>query len=119
LAQETARATEDISNRVDTIQEDAERAAQAITEVASVIMRINEFQTTIASAVEEQTATTQAINAGVTEAASGSNLIAQNIAGVADAASTTAGSMGEARESARELAGMSAELTRLISAFRT
>jgi len=119
LAQETARATEDISRRVEAIQEDADQAGRAIADIAGVITRINEFQTTIASAVEEQTATTQAINAGVTEAASGSNLIAQNIAGVAEAAGATAGSMGEARDSARDLAGMSAELTRLISAFRT
>jgi len=119
LAQETARATEDISRRVEAIQEDSDQAGRAIADIAGVITRINEFQTTIASAVEEQTATTQAINAGVTEAASGSNLIAQNIAGVAEAAGATAGSMGEARDSARDLAGMSAELTRLISAFRT
>ena len=118
LAQETARATEDISRRVETIQEDADQAARAIADIAGVITRINEFQTTIASAVEEQTATTQAINAGVTEAASGSNQIAQNIAGVADAAGQTATSMTDARDSARELAGMSDELSRLIQGFR-
>jgi methyl-accepting chemotaxis protein len=118
LAQETARATEDISRRVETIQEDADQAARAIADIAGVITRINEFQTTIASAVEEQTATTQAINAGVTEAASGSNQIAQNIAGVADAAGQTATSMTRAKDSARELAGMSAELARLVAGFR-
>jgi methyl-accepting chemotaxis protein len=118
LAQETARATEDISRRVETIQEDADQAARAIADIAGVITRINEFQTTIASAVEEQTATTQAINAGVTEAASGSNQIAHNIAGVADAAGQTATSMTDARDSARQLAGMSDELSRLIQGFR-
>ncbi len=84
LAQETARATEDISKRVETIQEDADQATKAITEIAGVITRINEFQTTIASAVEEQTATTQAINAGVSEAATGSGQIARSISGVAE-----------------------------------
>jgi methyl-accepting chemotaxis protein len=118
LAQETARATEDISKRVETIQEDADQAARAIADIAGVITRINEFQTTIASAVEEQTATTQAINAGVTEAASGSNQIAHNIAGVADAAGQTATSMGEARSSASDLSSMSDELARLVSGFR-
>ena len=83
-----------------------------------MITRINEFQTTIASAVEEQTATTQAINAGVTEAASGSNVIAQNIAGVAEAAGATAGSMSQARSNASELSSMSGELARLVSGFR-
>ena len=118
LAQETARATEDISKRVETIQEDSDQAAQAILEIAGVITRINEFQTTIASAVEEQTATTQAINAGVSDAATGSGQIARSIAGVADAAGATRSSIGQAEDSARELAGMSTELSRLIADFR-
>jgi methyl-accepting chemotaxis protein len=118
LAQETARATEDISRRVEAIQEDADQAGRAIADIAGVITRINEFQTTIASAVEEQTATTQAINAGVTEAASGSNQIAHNIAGVADAAGQTATSMSEARHNASELSSMSGELARLVGGFK-
>jgi len=118
LAQETARATEDISKRVETIQEDSDQAAQAILEIADVITRINEFQTTIASAVEEQTATTQAINAGVSDAATGSGQIARSISGVADAAGATRSSIGQAEDSARQLAGMSTELSRLIADFR-
>src|SRR3954451_6832442 len=118
LAQETARATEDISRRVETIQEDADQATQAITEIAGVITRINEFQTTIASAVEEQTATTQAINAGVSEAATGSGQIARSISGVAGAADATRSSIGQAEESARQLSGMSGELSRLVADFR-
>jgi methyl-accepting chemotaxis protein len=118
LAQETARATEDISRRVETIQEDADQAARAISEVAGVITRINEFQTTIASAVEEQTATTQAINAGVTDAAHGSEQIAQNISGVASAAGHAAASVGEAATNARELTAMSEELAHIVADFR-
>ena len=118
LAQETARATEDISRRVEAIQEDADQAARAIADIAGVITRINEFQTTIASAVEEQTATTQTINHGVSDAASGSGQIASNISAVADAAGETASSITEANTSARELAAMSEELTRLVGSFR-
>jgi methyl-accepting chemotaxis protein len=118
LAQETARATEDISKRVETIQEDADEATRAITEIAGVITRINEFQTTIASAVEEQTATTQAINAGVSDAATGSEQIARSISGVAEAAGATATSMGRAHDSASELSGMSEELAALVNGFR-
>jgi methyl-accepting chemotaxis protein len=118
LAQETARATEDISRRVEAIQDDADQAGRAIADIAGVITRINEFQTTIASAVEEQTATTQAINAGVSEAASSSNQIAQNISGVAHAAGATASSMGEARSNAQQLSAMSDELARLVAGFR-
>ncbi len=80
LAQETARATEDISARVETIQADAIQAGESIQSVAAVINRINEYQATIASAVEEQSATTQAINSGVNEAANGSTEIAGSIA---------------------------------------
>jgi methyl-accepting chemotaxis protein len=118
LAQETARATEDISNRVETIQQDADQAARAISEIAGVITRINEFQTTIASAVEEQTATTQAINAGVGDAATGSSQIASSISSVADAAGLTARSMSQAHENARELSTMSDRLAALVAGYR-
>jgi methyl-accepting chemotaxis protein len=72
LAQETARATEDISRRVEAIQADTSGAVGAIGEITEVIARINDFQVTIASAVEEQTATTNEMNRNVAEAATGS-----------------------------------------------
>jgi methyl-accepting chemotaxis protein len=118
LAQETARATEDISRRVETIQMDAVQAGEAITSVAGVITRINEFQSTIASAVEEQTATTQAINAGVNLAAEGSAQIAKTIGGVARESSATAESMARGSTSAQELSAMRVELDALIASFR-
>jgi methyl-accepting chemotaxis protein len=118
LAQETARATEDISSRVETIQQDAVQAGEAILSVAGVITRINEFQATIASAVEEQTATTQAINAGVSLAAQGSAQIAQTMGGVARSAAGTADSMARGNASAQELAVMRTELDALIASFR-
>jgi methyl-accepting chemotaxis protein len=118
LAQETARATEDISRRVETIQMDAVQAGEAITSVAGVITRINEFQSTIASAVEEQTATTQTINAGVSLAAQGSSQIAQTIGGVARESATTAESMARGNANAQELSEMRVELNALIATFR-
>jgi methyl-accepting chemotaxis protein len=118
LAQETARATEDISRRVEAIQEDAESASSAIGEIASVIARINEFQSTIAAAVEEQTSSTDTISAGVSIAASGSEDIAHSIAGVASAAGETATSIIEARANAAELSSMSDDLARIVAGFR-
>jgi methyl-accepting chemotaxis protein len=118
LAQETARATEDISQRVESIQADADQATTAITDIATVISRINEFQTTIASAVEEQTATTEAINAGVSDAARGSDKIAQNISVVAQAAGTTTSAISQAAASSKELSGMSDELALLVAGFK-
>jgi methyl-accepting chemotaxis protein len=118
LAQETARATGDISRRVETIQVDSDQATQAILDIAAVISRINEFQTTIAGAVEEQTGATQSINTGVSEAAHSSSQIAHNISAVASAAGETASSMTEARASAENLSRMSQELTQLIADFQ-
>ncbi len=118
LAQETARATEDISKRVETIQQDAGQASRAIQGIAGVISRINEYQTTIASAVEEQTATTADINRGVGDAADGSQRIAGNIAGVASVADETAEVIGGTRDTAADLARSSSELSRAVAGFR-
>jgi methyl-accepting chemotaxis protein len=118
LAQETARATEDISHRVEAIQSDTSGAVTAIEEISAVIERISEFQTTIASAVEEQTATTAEMNRSVSEAATGSGEIAQNITGVAEAARMTSQGVTETQHATTELARMSTELSVLVSAFR-
>ena len=75
LAKQTADATDDIAARVTTIQGDAQAAGGAIAEIATVIDRINEIQATIASAVEEQTATTNEIGRSVSEAATGATEI--------------------------------------------
>jgi methyl-accepting chemotaxis protein len=118
LAQETARATEDISRRVEAIQADTSGAVAAIAEISIVIERISEFQTTIASAVEEQTATTAEMNRSVSEAAGGAGEIAQNITGVADAARMTSQGVTETQQATAELARMSTELSGLVATFR-
>ncbi|MBG0816562.1 methyl-accepting chemotaxis protein [Planomonospora sp. ID82291] len=118
LAQETAKATEDISKRVEAIQADTESAVAAIAEISGIISRINDYQLTIAGAVEEQTATTGEMNRSVTEAAQGSADIAANIAVLADAAHITAEGVGESRRAAADLAGLSQQLRELVSGFR-
>ena len=118
LAQETARATEDISRRVEAIQSGTGRAGEAITEIAGVIARITEFQATIASAVEEQTATTQDMNRGVGVAAAGSGEIAASIEGVAQAATSAATTVDEALASASQLAQVGRELQDAVGRFR-
>ncbi|NJC66915.1 methyl-accepting chemotaxis protein [Planosporangium flavigriseum] len=117
LAQETARATGDISQRVEAIQADTAAAAQAIGEIAEVIERINGYSTTIASAVEEQTSTTSEISRSVSEAATGSTQIADNITGVATAAQVTSGGVTESRQAANEVARMANELQQVVSQF--
>ncbi|NMO57375.1 methyl-accepting chemotaxis protein [Actinoplanes sp. TBRC 11911] len=118
LAQETARATEDISRRVEAIQADTGGAVIAIEEISRVIARISDFQTTIASAVEEQTATTAEMSRSVSEAATGTNEISQNITGVAEAARLTTEGVQQSQQATGDLARMSAELTSLVSTFR-
>jgi methyl-accepting chemotaxis protein len=69
LARQTAQATEQITARIAAIQDSSTAAAAAIGEIANVITRIGDYTTTIASAVEEQPATTAEVSRNVTEAA--------------------------------------------------
>ena len=117
LAQETAKATEDISRRVGTIQADTGSAVQAIEEITAIIGRINDFQNTIASAVEEQSATTNEMSRNVTEAATGAGDIAGTIVGVATAAQTTSEGVADSQRAASELARLATELQQTVSHF--
>ncbi len=118
LAQETARATEDISHRIDTIQSDVATAVHRISEIAEIMARINDNQTTIAAAVEEQTATTSDISRSVHDAAAGSGDIARNVGGVVATASDTTQGAGQTQVAAAELATMASDLQQLVSQFR-
>jgi len=117
LAQETARATENISRQIETIQTDTQRAVTAIGKISTIIQRINDYQLTIASAVEEQTATTNEMNRNVSLAADGSSAIAGNIASVAASAERTMRRASENQRAAAELARLSAELKSVVSTF--
>jgi methyl-accepting chemotaxis protein len=118
LAKETAKATEDISQKIEAIQGDTRGAVEAIEEISSIIGQINDIQSSIASAVEEQTATTNEIARNVSEAARGSGEIAENITGVATAAQGTAKGAEETQRAAGELAQMATELQALVDRFR-
>ncbi|GAA4587430.1 methyl-accepting chemotaxis protein [Actinoplanes octamycinicus] len=118
LAQETAKATEDISRRVQSIQTDTSGAVSAIEEISEIIERINGLQLTIASAVEEQTATTQEMNRTLTEAAGGAGDIAATITGVSAATQRTTETMGDTRRAADELTVTAGQLQSLVSRFR-
>jgi methyl-accepting chemotaxis protein len=117
LAQETARATEDIARRVEAIQGDTTKAITAIGGISEVIGSINDFQLTIASAVEEQTATTNEMSRSVQEAAGGSTEIAQNITGVSAAAGATTQALSHTRVAVDELSRMAADLRSTVGQF--
>ncbi len=118
LAKETAKATEDISQKIAAIQTDASSAVEAIAEISDTINNINDISNTIASAVEEQTATTNEMSRNVTEAARGSNEITENIASVAQAASSTNEGASNTKEASGELSRMASELQSLVSRFK-
>ncbi|WP_433064288.1 methyl-accepting chemotaxis protein [Dactylosporangium sp. CS-033363] len=118
LAQETARATEDISRRVEAIQADTGNAVDAIGQISRIIARINDYQLTIASAVEQQSATTAEMTRSVGEAAHGATNIAGNIAGVAQAAQATSSTLTEADTTVTELSRLAADLQREVGRFK-
>ena len=117
LARETARATEEITRRVAAIQVDTTDAVVAIGQISTIIASINDYQLTIASAVEEQTATTNEMSRSVSEAATGSGEIAEHITGLATGAATSSEVLGQMGGSVNELARMSADLRERIAAF--
>jgi methyl-accepting chemotaxis protein len=119
LANETARATEDITRRVEAIQGETLNVVTAIAEITSVIEQINDLQTSVAGAVEEQSVTVAEINRNVGEAAIGSGEVLTRVQAVADATRQTNDGVGTATVSARELADLSAELSSAIASFRT
>ncbi|MCI3924336.1 methyl-accepting chemotaxis protein [Paenibacillus sp. TRM 82003] len=118
LAQQTARATEEITGRVGATQADASAAAGAIAAITEVISRIDALQSTIAAAVEEQSATTSEMVRNVAEVSTGSQEIAANISGIAATATQTTVGAGHTATTAGEVSRAAAELQQLVSAFR-
>ncbi|HVN03175.1 MAG TPA: PAS domain-containing protein [Bryobacteraceae bacterium] len=117
LAKETAKATEEIGQKIEAIQGDTKGAVQAIGEISAIINQINDISNNIASAVEEQTVTTNEIARNVGEAAKGTGEIAKNIGGVATAAQNTTHGAADMQKAAQSLSGMAAQLQGLVSKF--
>jgi methyl-accepting chemotaxis protein len=118
LAQETARATEDISTRVAAIQADTGGTVEVINRISAVIAKINDYQTTIASAVEEQTATTAEMSRSIAEVAAGAGRIASSITEVSHASSASVEGVNQTRQASGEVARTAEQLRSLVSAFR-
>jgi len=118
LAKETAKATEEISQKIGAIQADTESAVGAIGNISTIIDRINDISNTIASAVEEQTATTNEMSRNVVEASRSSNEITDNISNVAQAAQSTKEGVVSTSEAAGELSRMAAGLQELVGRFQ-
>jgi methyl-accepting chemotaxis protein len=117
LAKQTARATEDIRGKIETIQTDSMGAVAAIREITEVIQQINQIQTVIASSVEEQAATMNEISGNSSEASRGSAEIAQNIVTVSEAAKGSSEAARETSTAAEELSRYADELNSIVALF--
>jgi methyl-accepting chemotaxis protein len=118
LAKETAKATEDIGQKIDAIRQVTQGAVEAIAQISRIIIQINDYQSTIASAVEEQSVTTREIGVGGADAARGSAEIARNITAVAQASQHAAEGAGNTQQAAQELARMASRLQHLVEQFQ-
>jgi methyl-accepting chemotaxis protein len=119
LAQQTAKATEDIGAQIGAMQEVTQDAVGAIGGISKTIQEINEIATSIASAVEEQGAATQEIARNVGEAASGTQEVSSNIAGVTTAASETGTAADQMKSASSSLSQEAEKLGKEVEKFLT
>ena len=117
LANQTAKATEDIQAQVGQMQSVTGSTVDAIKNITGTIRRMSEISTTIASAVEEQGAATREIARNVSEASKGTQEVSSNISGVAQAAGETGRDAGETLSAANNLGTESQTLSREVERF--
>ncbi|MFF8803334.1 MULTISPECIES: methyl-accepting chemotaxis protein [unclassified Methylobacterium] len=117
LANQTARATEEIGDHISQIQGSTSQAVAAIGSITARIQEISNVSTTIAAAVEEQGAATQEIVRNVAQAAMGTGEVTSNIAGVAGAAEETGAAASQVLASASELSRQSESLGTEVDRF--
>jgi methyl-accepting chemotaxis protein len=118
LAQETARATEDISRRISAITTDTSAAVAAIVGIEGVIGRISAIQSAIATAVEEQSATTEEMGRSFARLSGGAQEITDSVAGVATSTRQTTTVAGSSRRAAENLSDTADELREIVARFR-
>ena len=117
LANQTAKATEEISAQINAVQGATEDAVNAIQGITTTISKINEVVTTIASAAEQQGAATQEIARNVQQASTGTQEVSTNISGVTQAASETGQGAGQVMEASSELSRQAETLRREVDGF--
>ncbi|MBE9558903.1 MAG: methyl-accepting chemotaxis protein [Proteobacteria bacterium] len=117
LANQTAKATEEISSQITAIQTETNDAVGAIQRIQGIISEINDISTTIASAVEEQGVATQEISRNVQETAKGTQQVTENIVAVSQAARDTGASSSQVLSSSQELARQTENLRAKIDTF--
>jgi len=118
LAKQTSKATEEIRQKIAAIRENANGAVSAIEGIKGVIDGVSHISTVIATAVEEQSATTSEMARNVMEAAQGAATISHNIKGVAEAAQNTSTNVGEEQTASEHLSRMANQLRDLVGRFK-
>jgi methyl-accepting chemotaxis protein len=119
LANQTAKATEEISSKINDMQSATTNSVSAITGITATINSINEIVTSIASAMVEQGAATGEIARSVQEAAHGTSEVTSNIAGVNEAASNTGAAANQLLSAASDLSMQGATLESEVRDFLT
>ena len=117
LANQTARATDEIAQQIGAVQAETARAVQAIRGVSGTIARIDEISTAIASAVEQQSAATHEIARNVEQAAHGTHEVTANIAGVTLVANETSTAAGIVLDAAQMTSSEAAILNETVGSF--
>jgi methyl-accepting chemotaxis protein len=122
LAEQTAKATGEISMQISGIQAATQESVGAIKEIGDTIGRMSEISSTIASAVEEQGAATQEISRNVQQAAQGTMQVSANIADVQRGASETGSASSQVLSAAQSLSSgsnrLKAEVEKFLGAVR-
>ena len=117
LANQTAKATEEIRTQIAAIQDRTRGTVEVIRGIRTTIEAINGISTTIASAVEEQGAATQEIARNVQQAAAGTGQVSESISGVTTAAGDTGAAASQVLSSASELSRQSEVLRSEVDTF--
>jgi methyl-accepting chemotaxis protein len=117
LAEQTAKATGEISQQINGIQAATDLSVTAIREISSTISKMSEIASTIASAVEEQGAATQEISRNVQQAAQGTQQVSSNIIDVQRNASETGSASSQMLSAAKNLASDSNRLKSEVGKF--
>ncbi len=117
LAEQTAKATDEISQQIADIQSATQDSVSAIKEIGATIGKISEISSAIASAVEEQGAATQEISRNVQRAAEGTSQVAASISDVQRGASETGGASSQVLSAAQSLSTESSRLKREVAKF--
>jgi methyl-accepting chemotaxis protein len=119
LAKQTATATEQVEQQIESVRSDADRTVKAIGAIGEIVRQVNDYQTTIAAAVEEQAATTAEINRNVSQASTGVESIAANVSGVAEAARSTADGAQHTESASTDLAQLAQQLNEIVATYRS